>query len=175
MCNMCDGRSFEQQRAALRQQLRRRGWTSLSVLPDGAGAGWAYTIGLCREGHPELVVYDEPPEVIERVFASLVPRLLAGSRLTPGFAVEVDGRRWTTRPLARAVVEAGLLGWWPEVFPHCPCHALPDAVELLDVEVARRIDGGDPPPATSSEGRTTTRAARRRQAREQAKRRHQDD
>jgi hypothetical protein len=177
MCNLCDGTSFEDQRRSLQQRFHEMGWTSVFVEPDERSLGYGYTIGMTRVGHPELVLVDEPPEVVARVFETLAPQILAGRTLEAGTRLELLGRSWSVLPIHRSQVRAGLLAWWPDVFPHCSCHSEPAAVQLIDDEVrasaddegTRRLDQ----PARPAGGRAGTRAERRRQERADAKRRRQ--
>jgi hypothetical protein len=177
MCNLCDGTSFEEQLASLRQRFDRVGWTTVAVDGDERKLGWAYTVGMIRSGHAELVVLDEPPEVVSWLFETLAPQISAGRVLTPGTTTELGGRTWAVLEVHPSQVRAGVLAWWPEIFPHCPCHGEPFAVQLIDVDDlpppgtpgSRRLDQRYEP----SGGRRAPRAQRRRQERAEAKRRRQ--
>ena len=131
----CDGTSFEDQRRSLRQRFHELGWTSVFVEPDERSLSYGYTIGMTRAGHPELVVVDEPSEVVARVFGTLAPQILAGRTAGDRRPARAAGRSWSVLPIHGSQVRAGLLAWWPDVFPHCSCHSEPAAVQLIDDEV----------------------------------------
>lgn len=174
MCNMCEGTSFEEQLASLRQRLDQSGWTSTYVEPNERSLSWAYTMGMIRSGHPELVIVDEPMDVTDRIFSTLAPQVLAGTTFEAGATFEFDGRTWAVLPVHRSHVRAGMLGWWDVVVPHCTCHAEPPAIQLIDVDELRPPDDGgglrlDRPWDRSSE-RQLPRAQRRRRERAEAKR-----
>lgn len=173
MCNICEGTSPESQLRSLRSMFEQFGWTSIHVEADERSLSWAYTIGMAGAGHPELVLADQPPELTARMFEALAPEVLDGRTLAPGSTIEMEGRTWVVVPIDPSVIRAGILGWWPDVFPHCDCHSEPDAVELIDAEVLRRHEGDQRARLDrrygASEGRLTTRAARRRRARSEAK------
>lgn len=158
----------------LRRKFHQFGWTSIYVEPDERSLSWAYTMGLIRIGHPELVVVGEPMDVTNRVFSTLAPQVLAGRTYEPGTPFEFDGRTWAVLPVHRSHVRAGMLGWWEEIVPHCSCHAEPPAIQLVDIDVLRPADddGGarlDRPFDHSAE-RDLPRAQRRRRERAEAKR-----
>lgn len=175
MCNLCDEALFKEQLASLRHRFDRFGWTAVAVEGDERKLGWAYTVGMIRSGHAELVVLDEPPDVVNRLFGTLAPQIAAGRVLDPGSTIEFGGRTWSILEVDPSQVRAGLLAWWPEIFPHCSCHGEPFAVQLIDVEDlpptgtpgSRRMDQRYEP----SGGSRAPRAQRRRQERAEAKRR----
>lgn len=174
MCNLCDEPSFQEELLRLRNRFDRIGWTAVAVEGDDQKLGWAYTVGMIRSGHAELVILDEPVEVVDRLFETLAPQITVGRVLAPGSVVEVLGRSWAVLAVDPSNVRAGLLSWWPEIFPHCPCHGEPFAVQLIDLDDLpaerlpgnRRLDQRYEP----SGGRRAPRAQRRRQERAEAKR-----
>lgn len=175
MCNLCDESSWSDQLRSLRKRFDRFGWTAVAVEGDEHQLGWAYTVGMIRSGHAELVVLDEPPDVVNRLFETLAPQLAAGRVLTPGSSVELQSRTWAVLAVDPSNIRAGLMAWWPEIFPHCSCHGEPFAVQLIDVDHlppegtlgSRRLDQRYEP----SGGRRAPRAQRRRAERAEAKRR----
>lgn len=122
---------MDDQLRLLRTRFERFGWTAVSVDGDDGSPGWAYTVGMIRAGHAELVVMDDSPKTTNRLFEALAPQLLRGRTLVPEQRFDLVGRTWIAVPIDQRQIRGGLMAWWPEVFPHCACHAEPFAVQLI--------------------------------------------
>jgi Domain of unknown function (DUF4262) len=63
MCDLCDGLSEHDYQQRIIRNVRRYGWTVQYVLgEDSRNPSFAYTIGLSRVRHPEIILFDRPPE-----------------------------------------------------------------------------------------------------------------
>ena len=97
MCSACDqGISssdpirFQQwddhEQAWLRETIREHGWAIQAIYadPDRRRPPFAYTVGLTRFGHPELVVFGLSQNPAARLLNALGTRAKAGMRLVDG-------------------------------------------------------------------------------------------
>lgn len=93
--------------------VERYGLHILNVMPDDAGPGFAYTVGLYRSfGHPEVIIVGLRREVMHDVLNELAACVRAGRRYEP--AVESDefleGYTCTFRAVQSRLYDA-YLGW----------------------------------------------------------------
>lgn len=87
----------DQEQAWLRETIRKHGWAVQAVGPDPRRLSppFAYTVGLTRFGHPELVVFGLPDKQAAAVLNALGTRARSGLRIADGalFAAGAAGSR----------------------------------------------------------------------------------
>jgi hypothetical protein len=73
----------DQQQAWLRETIRTHGWAiqAVSADPDQWQPPFAYTVGLTRFGHPELIVFGLPGPAAAALLNSLGTRARSGLRI----------------------------------------------------------------------------------------------
>ncbi len=85
MCEMCDGKSFQQVLDDTRDHVRRFGWAVRGVEPEPTRPGWVYTVGLLDSyEHPELVVFDDDWSRGASLLNALGRAVRDGEELVPG-------------------------------------------------------------------------------------------
>lgn len=89
MCMVCDGMSRTEIYAWLRHRILEEGWAWMHVEGDGPrNPAFAYTVGLWRYEHPELVVFGEHCECNGRLLNTVAAAVAAGRRLAEGHCVD---------------------------------------------------------------------------------------
>jgi hypothetical protein len=65
------------------------GWHVVKVYEDEVGPGFAFSIGLFRTfGHPEVIMFGLPPDVMHQVINVIGTNIRAGKRYTAGPAYD---------------------------------------------------------------------------------------
>jgi len=63
MCELCNGMTEQEYREQIMTSIRRQGWTVQYVEGDSdRNPSFAYTVGLSRVRHPEIIVFDCSPD-----------------------------------------------------------------------------------------------------------------
>ncbi len=70
----------------IKADIKRVGWSLISVLSDGKEPGFSYTIGLSKTfSHPEIIVFGVPPEAAHGMCSNIVESTLRKDKsVTPG-------------------------------------------------------------------------------------------
>ena len=116
MCSICDGKTFEESIADLRDIVRRVGWAVMVVEPPPGGVGWAYTIGLhLSYGHAELLVVDDDVHRAHGLLNSLGRRIRDGERFEADTVVSIGARRAELIAVHEVHVQGDVVAQWHNV------------------------------------------------------------
>ena len=71
--------------AQLLADIEHVGWHMITVAEDDEGPGWTYSIGLFHSyGHPEVVVFGLPNDIMQGIVDTIAALIKAGSRFADG-------------------------------------------------------------------------------------------
>jgi hypothetical protein len=85
MCMMCEGMTEREYWTYVRGRILEHGWFLQAVEgEDHRNPPFAYTVGLSRLGHPELIAFGMHPECAHAAVEPLVRQVLAGRRFDEG-------------------------------------------------------------------------------------------
>jgi hypothetical protein len=85
MCKMCDGMTTREYWGYIRSQVLEHGWFLQAVEGgDHRNPPFAYTVGLSRFDHPEIIAFGMHPECAFETIAPLAQWVLAGARFEEG-------------------------------------------------------------------------------------------
>ncbi len=109
-CVQCRGESPEEVLRKAIKDVNTFGWHVMIVLSDGRVPAWAYSIGLYRTfGHPEIVLFGMPDEMMHRVINDV------GREVRSGRPVAVDVDRTDLFENARCIFRTVHRKWYPDV------------------------------------------------------------
>jgi hypothetical protein len=85
MCEFCDGLTDTEYWGRMQDRILANGWTVQYVVgEDSRNPTFAYTIGLSRYAHPEIIVFTCHPECAMRSLEPLARAVLDGRRFDEG-------------------------------------------------------------------------------------------
>ena len=117
MCEICDGKTYEELWAEIDSKIGANGWTLQAVAPSPPEPGWVYTIGLVEGfGHPELVVTDPDPVAYGSLLDEISEHVRRGERFGAGGALDLDGYRVEFGPVHPSYLANGLLASWESYY-----------------------------------------------------------
>ncbi|PYI67473.1 hypothetical protein CVV68_10285 [Arthrobacter livingstonensis] len=91
MCEMCDGKSWEQVREQNRKRIARYGYTTVLVEGSPGSPPFGYTMGLTKSGHPELLVTGLDARAAQAMLTLFATMVLSGQEsFVPGLALLGD-------------------------------------------------------------------------------------
>jgi len=101
--------SFEDELRRIRQLVERYGFVTQAILGDRAHPPYAYTVGLGRDDHPELVVVGLEPKTAHDLLWALAPEVLDGADLTMRSEIALPGTpRLRVVPARPGAVDLGV-------------------------------------------------------------------
>lgn len=174
MCDICDGKTYEQAVAETRDRIRRVGWGLQGVEPAPGIPGWTYTIGLLASyDHPELLLVDDELGRAGSILNAMGRAVRDGDIIEPGDNIDLGGCRAGVVDIHPDHLSGGVLAAWHSV--HTVPGGEPFELEACQVVVHDPLPGGDRLPQVrldlpgSALGRTGPNRAQRRAV---ARRRH---
>ncbi len=85
MCRMCDGMTAREYWGYVRSQVLEHGWFLQAIEgTDDRNPPFAYTVGLSRFDHPEIITFGMHPDCAYGTIAPLAQWVLAGARFDEG-------------------------------------------------------------------------------------------
>ena len=85
MCEICDGRTFEDMLAGRAARVAEYGYALQGVEALGGAVGWVYTAGLMDSArHPELIMAGVPPDPAASILEAIAESILDGERYDTG-------------------------------------------------------------------------------------------
>ena len=173
MCDICNGRTYEQARRAMELHVIHHGWALQGVYPgeDDTDEGhWTYTIGLVENfDHPELILTDAEYTIAGEILNRIGEMVRSGDDMS-----QLANMGISLREVHPAHLDTDLFASWIDLYGHAPEPGqvlqivLPDA-NYCPCHSVLRCDLSDPSQRPGS--RRPNRAQRR--AMQRAKRRRQ--
>lgn len=85
MCDQCNGMSEQEYREQIMTSIRRQGWTVQYVESAGIrNPSFAYTVGLSRVRHPEIIIFDCSPDQAYHGLRQLAYPIMTGMYFDEG-------------------------------------------------------------------------------------------
>lgn len=113
MCDICDGKTYEELWSGMQARIEAGGWALQGVAPSGPGRGWVYTIGLVESfGHPELVVTHSEPAAYASLLNEIGDRIRRGERFDVGSGLDLDGYLVEFGAVHPSYLTGGLMASW---------------------------------------------------------------
>ena len=110
--------------AKVRADIAAHGWHVVKVMGDADAPGWAYTIGLVEQGHPEISIFGMELAPMHQTLNHLGALVGAGRRFEAGEHDGVfEGLPCAVRPVARR--------WYDVFFGNAAWHYRSAAFELV--------------------------------------------
>lgn len=172
MCDICNGKTYEQVEAETRDRVRQLGWAVQGVQPSDGHPGWAYTVGLLDSyDHPELVVVDDDWARGASLLNALGRAVRDGAIFEPGDAIDLCGSRAEVIDVHPDHLASNVMAMWHnirgpgsgllpldlEAYQLVARDPLPDGDVLPDV----RLGGPGPVLGVTGPNRAERRAAAR--------------
>ena len=105
MCSICDGQSYADNFAQMRERISRHGWTIQGVEgevdKEGVHQSFAYTVGFTRHGLPEILLTGRNFDEASAVLNELGGAIRRGLRLAPETQMTAGGFDLFLLPVVR--------------------------------------------------------------------------
>ena len=117
MCEICDGKTYQEIFEGMRDRIHAHGWTLQGVTPGVHGSGWVYTIGLMEAfGHPELVVTGGDIQSNGGLLNEISERISRGLRVDADAELDLDGYVVEFEPVHASYLSHGLCAVWDDYY-----------------------------------------------------------
>jgi len=117
MCDICDGKTYQQAFEELRHRIDAHGWSLQGVEPEEHGSAWVYTIGLIENfDNPELVITGGDIHRSAGLLNALGERIARGLRIDADTVVDLDGYLVEFETVHASYLSHGLCASWDDCY-----------------------------------------------------------
>ena len=117
MCDICDGKTYQEAFEELRDRIDAHGWSLQGVEPGVHGPAWVYTIGLIENfGNPELVITGGDIHQNAGLLNELGERIARGLRVDAESVLDLDGYVVEFENVHASYLSHGLCASWDDCY-----------------------------------------------------------